>query len=248
MGNLGFHGFPGQITQLPKNNTMCRYYLSADQASIPADTAARIELDTKLYDLGGNFTLADWYGSSGAYTQADGSGCGATTIVKTGAGFQSGMIGSLVRSASDAAGTLNTGTHYITARPDTNTLTIVKATGTNFANSYYFWIKKNFYVVPSNGLYLIVSNCRIDPTVDQKRYNLSPYNCNVYSVSLGQDTRHASGTIPLVPTHVCMAYLLAGDLIGLIISGTSITGTMTIKGSADPAYASYTSLSIVRIA
>jgi hypothetical protein len=224
-------------TTVHYDNSLCRYYLSADQANIPG--TSRIELDTLLYDLGSNFTTANWYGASGAYRPSD-ADSDATHIEDDDANFPVAIVYSLVRWASDAAGTLNVGTGYITTL-DVDTLTIVKATGADFAASYYYWIKKNHYVVPVTGYYSIIGNARIDPTEDQKRYNIAIYKGNV---SIMQDSRHASGIIPLVAIVPTFANLTAGDLLCLVVSGSSLAGTFTVKGGAAEAYASYTSLMV----
>jgi hypothetical protein len=225
-------------------HTSSRFYLGADQTGIPAGIGTRIDLNTSLYDPDGNFDHSNWYGAPGAYTQANAAGCSLTNIRKTGASFPASIVNSRVRWSSDAAGTLNLGTGTVTVVVDANNLTIVKGSGVDFANTYYFFILKAFYVVPSTGTYLICLNARIDPTEDQKRYNLSPYQI---AVSLGQDTRHASGTLPLVSTYTLMCQLTVGDLISLLVSGTGLAASMTVKGGSGVIFASYTSMAIMRL-
>lgn len=234
----------------PSIDSPCRYYLGADIANIPADVDARINLNTELFDNGDSFTVADWYGTAAAYTQADAAGCNATTIEKAGAGFLTGasLRGSLVLWASDAAGTLNVGSGYVTAVPAATTLTIQKATGADFANNYYFYIKNAFYVVPKAGLYLITSSMRLDTTQDQRRYDLMVYNFTAgYSV-LGKEGIRSSGVGPLIMTSSVIYYLAENDYIGLVVMGVSLAAAMTIKGGAATTYATYTSLGLCRIA
>jgi len=226
------------------DSSLCRYYLSADQANIPSGKAARIELNTLLYDLGSNFTTADWYGAEGAYRQAD-ADSDATHIQDDDADFppqysSQGILTSLVRWASNAAGTLNVGTGYVTGAVAA-TLTIVKATGADFAASYYYWIKKSHYVTPVTGYYLVIGNERYDPTEDQKRYNTALYKGDI---AIMNDSRHASGTSAMGSTVLAFAYLEAGDSLCLKTSAMGLAGTLTVKGGATEEYASYTSLMV----
>ncbi len=231
------------------NTTPCRYSLGTNQANIPAGTTTvRIDLDIALYDIGSNFTMADWYGTSSNYAQADSSGCGSTNIKKTGAAFPLSIINSLVKWASNAGGTLNTGYGYVATVVDSNNLTIVKASGADFANSYYFWIRKNHYIVPSTGLYLITAAVRWDPTEDQKRYIIEPCGGPISATPtfLNAQSFSASGTNPMAVITTFQCYLTAGDMVALVAAAVGSANAITIIGTSAPA--SMTSLSIVRIA
>jgi len=95
--------------------------------------------------------ISNWYGESGAYRVSD-ADSDATHIQDDDAAFPASIRYSVVKTASDAAGTLNTGVYVITTVAAT-TLTVVKLSGTNFGASYYYWIKHSEWNVPVTGIY-----------------------------------------------------------------------------------------------
>jgi len=224
------------------NTTLCQYWLSADQGSIPNSAIARVELDTSAFDLGSNFSTGDLYGASGAYTQADSSGCTSTNIKKTGASFSNILFYSKVRWGSNAAGDANVGTGYVSAVPSSDNLTIVKATGADFANSYYFWIHKNHYVVPTTGYYFVYGFVRYNPVESSVIYRSYITN-NGPVVIDGNQHSTLTGAIGVQPTAMGILYLTAGDLIGL----TARTQTQSVAYTVVGAASVYSSLTIMRL-
>ena len=93
--------------------------------------------------------------------QADGAGCTLTNIRDTSVNFQTitghtnGLRYRPVSWSSDAGGTANIGSGFVTAVTDTTNLAIYKTSGANFANSYYYTINEAWYTVPVSGYYSI---------------------------------------------------------------------------------------------
>jgi len=136
-----------------KIQVLCKAYLAVQQSDLLNTGNPRVMLDTVSIDIGSNFQLGDWYGADGAYRQSD-ADSDATHIEDDDANFPNAIAGSLVKWASNAAGTLNTGVGYVVASGiDSDTLTIYKTSGADFAASYYYWIKKGFFVAPVAGWY-----------------------------------------------------------------------------------------------
>ena len=106
-------------------------------------------------DPASGLDVSDWYGASGAYIQAD-ADSDATHIQHDTAdpSFPNSLKQTVVKWASNAAGTLNTGIGYIDD-VDSDTLTIKKFTGVNFGASYYYWIKHSEWIAPVTGLYSV---------------------------------------------------------------------------------------------
>ncbi|GEM_PF-6613334 len=137
---------------------------------LPTTAYLKVSSITAIYDPASMIFNTHWYGASGAYTQADSSGCSAANIRKTGASFPASIVYTIVKWASNAAGTANIGAGVITAVADSNNITIVKYTGADFANSYYFWIKHSEVAAPVTGLYMLNAMVCFSPTEANKTY------------------------------------------------------------------------------
>jgi hypothetical protein len=109
---------------------------------------------TALVDPSAILDVSDWYGASGAYRPADADST-STKIEDDDAAFPASIQYTIVKWSSDAAGTLNTGVGTIATVTDSDTLTIEKNSGVNFAASYYYWIKHSELTIPATGLYLV---------------------------------------------------------------------------------------------
>lgn len=160
------------------NNNQCQLYSNEILAGLQNSVVHKWPTLTASYDPLSAIVTTDWYGATGAYTQADGAGCSNVNIRKVGAAFPSSILYTVVRSASDAAGTLNLGIHIITARPDADNLTIVKLSGVNFANSYYFWIKHAEWTPAVTGLYLVTGQQYYNPAEADKFFTMRLYEIN----------------------------------------------------------------------
>nr|MDD5510922.1 hypothetical protein [Dehalococcoidales bacterium] len=140
---------------------LCRAAIVADQSAIPNNKYARVELNNVAspgFDLGSNFKSGYVLGAAGAYRQADADSTSTKiedddAAFTTVAGKTNALRYALVNWSSDAAGTLNTGSGYVTAVTDADTLTIYKTAGANFAASYYYAIKQAWFLVPATGIY-----------------------------------------------------------------------------------------------
>jgi len=139
------------------NTTACHAYNSATQLYIPTAKTSRVELDSTKYDDGPNFKTD--YVFNQVQADADSS---STKIEDDSVDFQTitgktnGLRYALVTWSSDAGGTANTGSGYITTVA-AHTLTIYKTNGADFAASYYYTIKESWYEVPTTGYYLIIA-------------------------------------------------------------------------------------------
>jgi len=181
--------------------------------------------------------ITDWYGASGAYRPADGAGCSATNIQDADAAFPPEINYSIVYSASDAAGTANTGIHVVTARPDNANLTIVKMSGTNFANSYYYWIQHSDWTVPVTGIYQITMNIYYDTAEADKIFYVSLLK-TIPATSIASMLNHLTATpiSPCASARTDIVLLTAGWKMSL---GAYFTGTVNV-----PAYYSSASLGL----
>ena len=136
-----------------------------------ARTYTKVPALTAITDPLSMLNVADWYGASGAYRQADADST-ATTIEDDDANFPNSIRHSVVKWASDAAGTLNTGIGVVAnvGTIDADTLTIAKCSGVNFAASYYYWIKHSELVIPVTGIYLVTAAVLFLPAEVDKMY------------------------------------------------------------------------------
>jgi len=114
--------------------------------------------------------VSNWYGASGAYRQAD-ADSSSTKIEDDDAAFPASILRTIVKWASNAAGTLNTGIGTITA-VDSDTLTIEKNSEANFAASYYYWIKHSELIIPVTGLYLVTGQISYLPAEVNKIFHV----------------------------------------------------------------------------
>lgn len=186
-----------------------------------------VNCDTSVFDVGSNLVIGNLYGASGAYTQADGSGCNATTLVKTGAAFNETILGTgkgnWIKWSSAADGVANAGEGYA-IYTNATTLALYKSSGADFANSYYFWIRKSYYAAPVAGYYQVNANATISNGEDAKRYTLfvginaasgEPMGGAMGSYSAA--VRMSGGTI---------VHLAAGDIVTLVLyTGDATAGT-----------------------
>lgn len=152
----------------------CSVRLTSDQ-SLATEIFCRLELDYIISDLGSNYHIDDLYGAIGAFERADTSGCSATNIKLRSGGvpYPVHLMGAKVDWSSDAAGTLNVGSGYVTSSSsDPANLPITKFSGADFANGYYYHIRNMYYVAPVSGTYLIDASARVNSTELTKRYIL----------------------------------------------------------------------------
>jgi len=191
--------------------TLAKAYLGTNQEDITAFGNPRVELDTISFDLGNNFKTGDWYGASGAYRQSD-ADSDATHICDDDANFPAAIFGALVKWASNAAGTLNTGVGYVGGSA-ADALTITKTSGADFAASYYYWIKKAYYLVPLTGYYPCFFQVQYVVGVEaDKRYGIYVYVNGVYSIAA---LFHASVASMMRLPHNGVLYLQQGDIVSL---------------------------------
>jgi hypothetical protein len=203
--------------------TLAKAYLGTNQEDIAAGTNPRVELDTISFDLGNNFKTGDWYGASGAYRQSD-ADSDATHIRDDDANFPAAIFGALVKWASNAAGTLNTGVGYVGGGVTADALTIIKTSGADFAASYYYWIKKAYYLVPLAGYYPCFFQMQYVSGVEaDKRYGVYVFVNGVQSICA---LFHASVANMMRLPHNGVLYLQQGDIVTLHGYTESPNGTV----------------------
>jgi len=133
------------------------------------NAVVKIPALTAITDPASGLDVSDWYGAAGAYRQSD-ADSDATHIEDDDADFPASLQHTLVKWASDAAGTLNTGIGNVYIRIDSDTLEIRKFTGADFAGSYYYWIKHSEWVVPVTGIYYVKAAVLFLPSEADKRF------------------------------------------------------------------------------
>ena len=215
-----------------KNSHFCKVKLTADQIVLAnAVSGFRMELDTIVTDLGNDYLIQDWYGASGAFEQANASGCTSTNIQRKAGSvnYPGGLLYCLVEWASTSNGVTNYGKGYITAVTDISNLAIAKLSGTDFANNYYYRIRKFGYLVPITGTYSVSQSCRIITTEDQKRYNIEVIDdAFPLPIALTSNSLCASGTGTLVLPSSAVIHLVAGQLITHRMKTYSLAGNPTL--------------------
>ena len=193
-------------------STLTKYYLGTDQNDIAVGTNPMVQLDTVVVDAGSNFHTGDWYGADGAYRQAD-ADASAAYIRDDDANFPAAIFGALVKWASDAAGTENVGVGYIKAPITSDAVAFVKTSGADFAASYYYWIKKAYYVAPITGYYACFFQLQYKTGVEaDKRYGVYIYVNGVYSIAA---LYHASVADMMRLPHNGVLGLTEGDIVSL---------------------------------
>jgi len=215
----------GSIDTRPTNNGLCVAYVGTEQVDmIGGGDPHRLELDTVVIDQGSNFVTGDAYGASGAYRQSD-ADSDSTHIQDDDAAFvKSKMLGALVKWASTSNGVTNAGTGYV-SNADTDTLTIAKNTGADFAANYYYWIKYAHYVVPVSGIYDVTAVAAFSGAVIEagKDYLVVLYQ-NGVGLYNSQWTTH-SAALNLRAQFASRFAFTAGDIliIGAATTGTTLT-------------------------
>ena len=151
LGSSSTHSASTLSATVHPNTSFCNVAPTAAQGNIETGIYCRVEFDNEITDTGSNFVSGEkWYNQ----VQAD-ADSSATSIEDDNGDFTNAKCRySLVTWSSDAGGTLNIGTGYVTA-VDTDTLTINKCSGDDFAASYYYTINKTYYNCPTAGVYLV---------------------------------------------------------------------------------------------
>ncbi len=174
----------------------------------------------------------DWKGTTGARIQAD-ADSDATHINDDDGAFLSSMKYHLVYTSSDAGGTANTGIYLIT---DTAAaaLTVVKCSGTNFAASYYYWIRHSGITVPYTGTYLITLQSYWNPAEADKYFQngVSTITGTDVGVSIGIYPIYSVVAASIVSRYVLFSSLTAGQVLVPSVYHNGTTGTPDLYGVA----------------
>lgn len=192
---------------------LAKAYLGANQEVVIGRNCT-LQLDTVVFDLDSCWQTGDWYGASGAYRQAD-ADSDATHIEDDDANFPVAVLGSKVYTASNAAGTLNTGIYYVSQNPapTSTTLKVQKLSGADFAGSYYYWFQKRHYVAPVTGYYpCFFQEQYLSGVEADKRYGIYIYVNGVYTIASLFHTSHAA--MVRLPHNGVLA-LTAGDIVSM---------------------------------
>jgi len=229
------------------NSNFCKVQLSADQIVLPSTVYGfRLEADNVVTDTDNNYIVDDWYGAEGAFEQANSSGCSASNIqIKAGSvPFPLELQYCLVEWASTSDGVTNYGKGYIGGSGDGSNINIFKVSGADFANNYYYRIRKIGYVVPVTGLYQIFQSNRITTAEDQKRYNFDMLDTKLaIPIPYSSISITASGTGTLVLPSSCLVYLTAGQLITQRIKTYGLSANLTLTFAE---YQNYFSIMLVK--
>jgi len=201
----------------------------------PVTKQLRIPSLTAIEDPASGLDVSDWYGASGAYRQAD-ADSDATHIQDDDASFPNSINFTLVKWASDAAGTLNTGIGVISV-VDSDTLTIEKFTGDDFAASYYYWIKHSEWVVPVTGMYLVKASIVYLPAEVAKTFEVRIYTTTGTSgpVQKAQGIQIPGTATYSIPQVTHFIPLTAGDHLFTIALHDGTPGVPDIY-STDPSH------------
>ncbi len=148
------------------NTGIARAYTSGSQSYCPTSKLFRIQLNAVNFDRAtpDNFEFGYIFNQTQSDADSDATHIqdddGAFT---TATGQTNGLLYALVTWSSDAGGTLNTGSGYITSVAAA-VLGIYKTNGDNFAASYYYTIKQAWYKAPVTGIYLASGLIRFSST------------------------------------------------------------------------------------
>jgi len=211
----GVHG-AGPYTLLHSGaavRCLAKAYLGSNQEVVTTRNCT-IQLDTVAFDLESCWQTGDWYGAPGAYRQAD-ADSDATHIEDDDANFPRAVLGSKVYTASNAAGTLNTGIYYVsqTPAPSPTTLTVQKLSGVDFAANYYYWFQKRHYVAPVTGYYPCFFQEQYLLGVEaDKRYGIYIFVNGVQTIAA---LFHASIADMMRLPHNGVLELTAGDIVSM---------------------------------
>jgi len=222
-------------TTVHNNNNIFLGYGNETVTDPTPTTLIKIPTMTAIADPASGLDVSDWYGAAGAYEQAD-ADSDATHIQDDSASFPDSIKFTLVKWASNAAGDTNTGIGAITA-VDSDTLTIIKFTGANFAASYYYWIKHSEWVVPVTGYYSCKAVVLYLPAEADKKFNAKLYSYT------GTDTpaQKLDGlVIPPIADYIYAVtsgtlLLTAGDHVFSVSNHAGTSGTPDIY-TTDPSH------------
>jgi hypothetical protein len=152
----------------------------ATRVYLPTPTGAEYARFFKLVassDPLSKIQAADWLGTSATYLQAKSLGCSATVITAaSGTPFTADMKYCVIKHASTSNGVTNAGVSIVKSVDSSTQLTIEKVSGTDFANSYYFYISHNEWIVPTTGIYLITTKLYLNAPVDLRNYFYSGWS------------------------------------------------------------------------
>ena len=179
--------------------------------------------------------ISDWYGASGAYKQAD-ADSDATHIEDDSETFPSSLRNTVVKWASNSAGTSDTGYGIIKA-VDSDTLTIIKCSGADFAASYYYWIKHSEWVVPVTGIYVVEFAVLALPAEVDK--SIQAYLCyhqgTSQSVLNAQFALHSPVDAYCMPAGATITDFTADDHVWVGLSHSGTSGTPALY-TTDPSH------------
>jgi len=205
------------------NETVTGLPTSSDIGPKPA--AVKAPALTATLDSLNKLDVSDWYGAAGAYRQSD-ADSDATHIRDDDANFPASIRNTIVKWASDSAGTLNTGVG-LTKTVASDELTILKCSGADFAASYYYWIKHSEWIVPVTGIYVVEFAVLALPAEVDKSFQayLCYYQGTSASVLNAQFALHSPVADYCMPAGCTITDFTADDhvWVGLCHSGTSGT-------------------------
>lgn len=191
---------------------LCKVYPGTAHATV-AGRNCTVQHDTLVTDPDSCWQVGDWYGAEGAYVQAD-ADSDAGHLEDDDANFPAAILGSLVKTASNAAGTANTGIYYVSqSNLASDSLDIHKLSGSDFGPSYYYWIQKKHYVAPVTGYYACFFQLQYSAGVEaDERYGIYVYVNGVYTIAA---LYHASIAEMIRLPHNGVLELSAGDIVSM---------------------------------
>lgn len=195
---------------ISKTLNMAKAYMSAHLVDAIRAQEGKVPLDAEDYDPGANFDASSWY-SAQADADSDATHIQDDTY---NFGLENGsLVGARVTWSSDSPPTANLGTGVVTAKAN-KVLTIAKATGGDFAASYYYVIAHAEYVVPLTGYYTVLAAVQYKAgTLEADKQYQARVRVNGESVSYA--SQHSSNTLALACVVVMDCHCSAGDEIDL---------------------------------
>ncbi len=224
-------------TTIHNNNNWCALLCQTAIVDIPPFTTIHMVPSlTVVSDPASGSKNGDWRGTTGARVQSD-AGSSATHIIDADAAFTQDMFYHYIVTSSDVGGAANIGYYIITAVA-AGDLTIAKASGTNCAASYYYYLKYQGWTVPVTGLYLIQASTDFYPGEAGKAYNIYIYQTDGTSAptKIGE-WQNLPGAAAEIPTPFTMLYTLtAGQVLSLGGTHTGTAGTPDLYAANNTIY------------
>jgi hypothetical protein len=222
------------------SNYYCAGYMNDTtnfRSGLPAAQDIRVPKFTVDFDPSNMIVGSDWKGTDGARIQADGAGCTSTNIHDADGGFTEDMRYLIVYTSSTANGITNSGIAIITTVTSTD-LTIAKISGTNFANSYYYYFAHSKITIPVTGLWEITAQLNYDAGEANKNFyiRVPKYVGGAWTYTGGISEGGSSGATTCQVRMSKYLSITAGDIFTLAARHSGTGGTPGLYGNSTNCY------------